>query len=42
MEEEETKKKMCATSKEIPCTLSQLMMKDSMTNMKNSELIADL
>ena len=35
MEEEETKKTMCATWKEIPCTLSQLMMEDSMTNLEN-------
>ena len=39
MEEEETKKTMCTTWNEIPCTLWKLMMKDSMTN---SDLIADL
>ena len=42
MEEEETKKTMCATWREIPCTLWQQMMKYSMTNMKNSDLIAEL
>ena len=42
MEEEETKNTMCATWKEIPCTLWQQMMKDSITNMTNSDLIADL
>ena len=40
MEEEENRKTMCATWKEIPCTLFQQMMKDSMTSMKNSDLIA--
>ena len=42
MEEEETKKTMCATWKEITCTLWQQMMKDSMKNMTNSDMIADL
>ena len=42
MEEEETKKIMCATWKDIPCTLWQEMMEDSMKNMKNSDLISDL
>ena len=42
VEEGEAKKTMCATWKEIPCTQWQLMMKDSMTTMKNLDMIANL
>ena len=39
MEEEDTNKTMYATWEEIPCTLWQQMLKDSMTN---SDLIANV
>ena len=42
MEEEETKNTMCATWKEIPCTLWQQMMEDSMKSMTNSDLIDEI
>ena len=42
MKEEENKKTMCATWKEILCTLWQQMMEDSMKSMENSDLIAEI